>query len=657
MSSLAEPFSQQESSGSCGSDAPKEDEHIQKLVRETTIPSSSSSPSEEEDSFSNNTSSNNLTLETCVGHHHHRGGELDGSSSSLSMDNSSNCSSSTTPRINCNHLTHNDVSTSIVIEDEDVVISTQSRRISNAPLPNNNQHQATSSLDSANSSTGNPSSFFCFSSSSPTSTPATPGGLGEQYHPNMIIPGNLPLSSVVLHSSRLDVASPCASPYNKLESSSTTTNGKVSGVRLFRDDDHHGEQLQDNANKQQSLAKQETTNQLPLQEHQEPSIEEPPSLTATKTITAENTTIAHQMDKISDEQTQQESLTDRGSTKTALTEPSKTAVPSKPFRFMQKKPSFINPNLMNLLFSSLLSLQDLKPSENQVAGHGQKDGEEHLVVRHLRDKIYKPINTHSKRAFDEVKFYEIQAPKISFLAPFLPNYYGVQRVQENEQQFLVLEDLTASFRNPSLLDIRMGQRVYGDDASAEKIKMFDEKYIHQKELGFSFSGMKVYNTDKEFSLKNKNPNIVQKDGMYKVYDRYWGRNCNPGEETVVALENFFFDTSYENREQVGLNNLRSMLHQLRQLSDFLCLQLIFRMYSSSLLLVFDAEKAIVKMIDFAHVHENKEPQIDDNYMYGLKKLIHYFEEVLRRHTIKPVDNLEIREIPDSEGYQSSDSDD
>ena len=160
---------------------------------------------------------------------------------------------------------------------------------------------------------------------------------------------------------------------------------------------------------------------------------------------------------------------------------------NKPFRFMQKRPSFINPELMSMLFSSLLSLQDLKPSDNQVAGHGQKDGEEHLVVRHLRDKIYKPINTKSKRAFDEVKFYEQQAPKIPLLEPFLPKYHGVQTVKENDQQFLVLEDLTAPFTNPSLLDIRMGRRVYGDDASLEKIKMFEEKYIYQKELGFGFS--------------------------------------------------------------------------------------------------------------------------------------------------------------------------
>ncbi|KAF0979850.1 hypothetical protein FDP41_001003 [Naegleria fowleri] len=305
----------------------------------------------------------------------------------------------------------------------------------------------------------------------------------------------------------------------------------------------------------------------------------------------------------------------------------------KPFKFLQKRPSFINPQLVNILFASLLSLQDLKPSENQVAGHGQKDGEEHLVVRHLRDKIYKPINPKSKRAFDEVKFYETQAPKIPLLEPYLPKYYGVQTVQENDQQFLVLEDLTAPFINPSLLDIRMGRRVYGDDASPEKIKMFDEKYIYQKELGFSFSGMKVYNTTPNFASINTNPDITHKDGKYKVYNRYWGRNCKPGEESVKALEDFFFDTSYDNAEQVGLKSMTSMLSQLRHLEElFKTHQLIYRVYSSSLFLVFDDNKAIVRMIDFAHVHENKEPCVDENYLYGLSMLIYYFEQVLKRRS-------------------------
>ncbi|KAG2389524.1 hypothetical protein C9374_014084 [Naegleria lovaniensis] len=310
-----------------------------------------------------------------------------------------------------------------------------------------------------------------------------------------------------------------------------------------------------------------------------------------------------------------------------------TSSNGKPFKFLQKRPSFINPQLVNILFASLLSLQDLKPSENQVAGHGQKDGEEHLVVRHLRDKIYKPINTKSKRAFDEVKFYETQAPKIPLLEPYLPKYYGVQTVQENDQQFLVLEDLTAPFINPSLLDIRMGRRVYGDDASPEKIKMFDEKYIYQKELGFSFSGMKVYNTTPNFASTNTNPDITQKDGKYKVYNRYWGRNCKPGEESVKALEDFFFDTTYDNAEQVGLKSITSMLNQLKHLEQlFNTHQLIYRIYSSSLFLVFDDHEAIVRMIDFAHVHENKEPCVDENYVYGLSMLIYYFEQVLKRRS-------------------------
>ncbi|KAL9650359.1 hypothetical protein ABK040_016426 [Willaertia magna] len=350
-----------------------------------------------------------------------------------------------------------------------------------------------------------------------------------------------------------------------------------------------------------------------------------------------------------------------------------------------KKPS----RLMSLLFSSLLSLQDLKPSENQVAGHGQKAGEEHLVVRYRNNLIYKPINPNSKRAFDEVKFYENQLLKLPNLTKYVPKYHGLQRVQENDQQFIILEDLTYNFSFPSVLDIRMGRRCYGDDASPEKIKMYDGKYIYQYELGFSFSGMKVYNTQQNHLIdfisspvnevsptfitthnvlgtstsvstactptastpssgggsglnhlfpniyqqhqhNNNNNNITFKKN-YKIYDRYWGRYCKPGEETIEALEAYFFDTSWENPKQVGLKRVKEMYKQLKEIEESLLNNYLYRFYSSSLLFIYDKDKAIVRMIDFAHVHENKEPVLDENYIYGLKNLITYFEQVIKRN--------------------------
>lgn len=49
--------------------------------------------------------------------------------------------------------------------------------------------------------------------------------------------------------------------------------------------------------------------------------------------------------------------------------------------------------------------------------------------------------------------------------------------------------------------------------------------------------------------------------------------------------------------------------------------------SSSLLLVYDCNQSIatVKMIDFAHVFPNQGR--DDNYLFGLKKLIQYFDNL------------------------------
>jgi len=50
--------------------------------------------------------------------------------------------------------------------------------------------------------------------------------------------------------------------------------------------------------------------------------------------------------------------------------------------------------------------------------------------------------------------------------------------------------------------------------------------------------------------------------------------------------------------------------------------------SSSLLFAYDCNqsKALVKMIDFAHVFPNNKGR-DNNYMFGLKQLIHYFDNL------------------------------
>ena len=55
----------------------------------------------------------------------------------------------------------------------------------------------------------------------------------------------------------------------------------------------------------------------------------------------------------------------------------------------------------------------------------------------------------------------------------------------------MLEDLTAQFHCPSILDVKIGRRVWDDFAEQDKIDREMKKYPEQDVLGFRIIGMRV----------------------------------------------------------------------------------------------------------------------------------------------------------------------
>ena len=58
-------------------------------------------------------------------------------------------------------------------------------------------------------------------------------------------------------------------------------------------------------------------------------------------------------------------------------------------------------------------------------------------------------------------------------------------------EFMMLEDLTAYFHRPSILDIKIGKRVWDDFADPDKIEREKKKYPVQDVVGFRIIGMRV----------------------------------------------------------------------------------------------------------------------------------------------------------------------
>lgn len=223
-------------------------------------------------------------------------------------------------------------------------------------------------------------------------------------------------------------------------------------------------------------------------------------------------------------------------------------------------------------------------------------------------------------------------------------------------KFILLENVAAKFQNPCVLDMKMGTRQHGDDATEEKKQRFMKKCQTSTSsiIGSRLCGMQVYQA---------------KTGKYICHNKYYGRS--------LTLEGFkqtlhqFLHNGYELRTDV----IDGIISQLQKLSYILTEQDTFRFYSSSLLLMYEGHcsqndndigqssssngpikggncncdnnqkgdkqchrpdncKIDIRMIDFAHsthigIQDDKTVHNgpDSGYLFGLRHLIDLFTEI------------------------------
>ncbi|PSN62152.1 inositol hexaphosphate kinase 3 [Corynespora cassiicola Philippines] len=301
----------------------------------------------------------------------------------------------------------------------------------------------------------------------------------------------------------------------------------------------------------------------------------------------------------------------------------------------------------------------------------------------------------------EVTFYESVTTSHPDLAPHLPTFMGTLSLSADQQDatpaeesetivtesgaverlhgkkldtelHIVLENITAGFKKPNVLDLKLGSQLWDEGAKPEKRARLDavSASTTSGSLGFRVAGMRTFKGKEAPEVEGELAELVAKggdEGEYWVYNKMYGRKfaANDVEEGFKA---YVFPTG---KSQAELERGREVLaYFLGEVKD---IQEVFerkesRMYSASILLVYEGDLeeyaktkqtlrsaapedeeededaitpklAAVKMIDFAHAtwHPGQGP--DENAIKGMRSTAAILKDLLDK-TEKELDALE-----------------
>ncbi|KAI3120329.1 hypothetical protein CBS147326_9524 [Penicillium roqueforti] len=182
---------------------------------------------------------------------------------------------------------------------------------------------------------------------------------------------------------------------------------------------------------------------------------------------------------------------------------------------------------------------------------------------------------------------------------------------------IVLENIACGFRRPNVLDVKLGARLWADDAPLEKRKKLDtvSKETTSSSVGYRIAGMKVWTghngeTDegdrtnpyatKYEGAEGERGEVIEKDG-YRRYDKWYGRSFSK-DDVKQGFETFLAGAKAGkiDRSKMVAQRLTEELKNLQRVLE----SKESRMYSASVLVVYEGD---IEAMEQAIEEEQKAP--------------------------------------------------
>lgn len=192
----------------------------------------------------------------------------------------------------------------------------------------------------------------------------------------------------------------------------------------------------------------------------------------------------------------------------------------------------------------------------------------------------------------------------------------------NTDLAIVLENIAASFKKPNILDVKLGARLWDDNAPPAKRAKLDKvsEETTSKSLGYRIAGMRTWQGS---AVNHSTSDGLSPDG-YRIFDKHYGRQFS-ADNVRQSFEDFFL----LERGAFAKGPLRKVIN--RFLEDLEGLKIVLereesRMYSSSLLFVYEgdedalkeafvaekeSEEALLSKIGDGETHEESDDDGDD----------------------------------------------